>query len=222
MKKIGFLTVFVLIINQAFGQLDYFLGENVPRLMLNPTFAFMDHARFKSSTGEVRGANAYGGSFTYMEPWNVDGGNFRGGGYLRATIGFGKNGDRNWIPFEGSLGAVAAMDFGLHEVGVDYGIMGIYGFASYAFWGSSMTFKYRFSRFQVELLRGGAGAIRGWIVPRFETGAFNGFAFNFLATQKYYVGMKYLKMPVNGGTDNKYSELRLNIGLSLDEDIWDL
>ncbi len=182
----------------------------------------MDHARFVSDQGQVTRANAFGGSFTYMEPWNIESDDFRGGGYIRATVGFGKNGDRNWIPYEGSLGAVAALNIGKHEFGVDWGMMGIYGFASYASWGSEMTIKYRFSRVQAEIFRGGAGAFRGWIAPKFETAAFNGFAFNFLISHKVYAGIRYTSIPVNGGRENRYSELRLNVGFNLDDWVWDI
>lgn len=176
MRKFYGAFFFLLFSTVSYAQRDYFMGDDLPRLMLNPSFIFMDHARFVSDQGQVTRANAFGGSFTYMEPWNIESDDFRGGGYIRSTVGFGKNGDRNWIPNEGSLGAVAALYLGKHEFGVDWGMMGIYGFASYASWGSEMTLKYRFSRVQAEIFRGGAGAFRGWIVPKFETAAFNGFA----------------------------------------------
>lgn len=198
-----------------------------PSMLLTPGIISLacDFARSNNNNGTKRTGFAPGIQVNYFEGWGLQENahkGFDGGGYARIHCGYGKLKDKansgsskNWIPYDFSIGAVGSYSINKnHEIGIDYGIIGIYGFSTYAYFGSQITLKYRFWKFQTEYTHGGDGIFRGAFVPRFNSGASHAGTLYYLVSNDIYIGGRYAKIPDGGNNIKRYTtEFRIIGGL---------
>lgn len=191
-----------------------------------------DYMKSKTINGETRSGIAPNIQVTYFVPWGLNENyqkKFDGGGYMRFIVGYGKThlrgvdqSGKNWIPFDYSIGATGSYAIAPnHELGFDYSIIGIYGYSSFAYFGSQITMKYRFWRIQTEFTHGGTGIFSGAFVPKFNSGATKSFGCYFLLNDNLYVGGRYTIIPDGGNAIQRNTqEFRLGGGLYVTRKSW--
>jgi len=195
------------------GIKDRTLDDDV-RMRFGHASLFMDNVRLTDNNGSKTNVVAPGLSFTYIEGWGEEdrsANSFSGGGYIRILMGYSHSKAKRWLPYEYSCGALGSYVFNntKHEFGFDYGMLGIYGYSAYAFFGSNLALKYRYSRFQLEVSRGGDGIFRGFIVPRFETKAVHSVGLGYIFKNNKFLGYKRTFVPSNGAGGYVAKENRL-------------
>ena len=210
-----------------------FLKDSGVRMAFNPWGLFADRVAYTNYSGSKSQGIAPGIMLSYLAPWEIGQGKpgtFDGGGYVKFIVGFGKikttgnvnaqgtKSSKNWIPYDFSLGPYGSYisKNGHHEFGFDYGMVGIYGYSSFAYFGSQFTAKYRYRFLQVDLTRGGTGVFTGCIVPKFESAATHSAALSILFPKGILAGLRYTSVP-SGGAKNGFmvNEWRLFCGFNL-------
>jgi hypothetical protein len=198
------------------------------RMAFSPWKVFADRSTYTNFNGSKYSGIAPGIGLSYLEGWEIGKGapaTFDGGGYIRFTVGFGKiksndannPGKKNWIPYDFSLGPYGSYVFKNpnHELGFDYGMIGIYGYSVYAYFGSQFTAKYRYRFLQLDATRGGDGIFRGCFVPRFGSEASHSIGITALLPKGLLAGFRYSTIPSGGGTGHQAEEWRLFFGMNI-------
>lgn len=176
--------------------------------------AFVERAVDKTTK---ESAVAPGIFYNYMAGWGMGEGEpktFDGGGYIRIAMGYSLNRDFNFVPYDYSTGAYGSYTFSKnHELGYDWGMLGIYAYSTKAFFGSKFSLKYRFNRFQVDAMRGADGIFFGFIKPRFQARPVHSIGLGYLFKNGYMCGLRYTASPT--GIDKHVGEYRLTFSVGL-------
>lgn len=195
-----------------------FTGDQA-RIAMNNTSVFVDHVQRTDGNGGKINVFAPGASYTYYEGWGDDdreAGTFMGGGYIRILMGYGITKGARWIPYDYSCGAFGnfVLNNPKHEIGFDYGMIGIYGYSDFAFFGSNFTLKYRFSRIQLEATRGGTGIFVGFIKPRFDSEAAHLLGLSYILKNNNCFSLRRGFIP-SGGSSRIVKETRFAFSFNL-------
>jgi len=202
-------------------------------MAFSPWMLFADKTFYTNFNGSKYSGIAPGLQVSYLQPWGMgegEPGTFDGGGYIRFHVGYGKiktgsNGSsdsKNWIPYDFSLGAYGSyvLNNANHEIGYEYGMLGIYGYSVFAYYGSQITLKYRYRFLQLDATRGGTGGFRGAFVPKFESAATHSVGLTCLLPKNLLAGLRYSSIPSGGANTHFATEWRVFFGYNFSNNLY--
>lgn len=205
-------------------------AQHAPLMTFYRGYVFADRAKLDYNSTNANGPYsaentgfAPGIHFTVAPPyrWDFDPAvdHIRLGYLISGQVGYGKSGNGNhWIPYIFDIGMWGSYYAGpLLEAGMQYSPIGVYGYSSYAFFGSNLTLKLRIWNLQAEYGREGDGIVRGCFKPRFDSPAIQHFGFYF-NHNALFAGVRFINVVLNEDPRyyKKMHELRFVVGFSFD------